>query len=76
MAKKKNIEVGDTVKYSRTFLRSTGQYTGDIPFAVGTVTGLVPLGDNVLAEIDWKNENIPKRVLTQNLIIKGAVEHV
>lgn len=65
--KKNKISIGDKVCYSRQFCRSTGQMTGDIPFARGIVTNLIPLGDNFLAEIDWSNPDIPPRVLSQNL---------
>lgn len=61
------ISIGDTVKYKASFLRSTGQLTGDIPFAKGKVTDIKPLGDNQIATIDWGDENIPARVLTSNL---------
>lgn len=67
MKTKSKISVGDRVCYSRTFCRSTGQMTGDIPHARGIVTNLIPLGDNYLAEINWGNDDIPSRVLTQNL---------
>lgn len=65
------IKVGDKVRYSTKFLRNTGQYTGDIPFARGIVTALEPLGKGsirtFLAVIDWGNPDIPERVLVSNL---------
>ncbi len=61
------ISVGDRVAYKASFLRSTGQYTGDIPHARGVVTEIKPLGDNALATIDWGNDEIPAKVLTSNL---------
>ncbi|WP_254508991.1 hypothetical protein [Anatilimnocola floriformis] len=62
------IAVGDKVCYSRQFLQSTGQQTGDVPFARGTVTALVPLGkETLLAEIEWDNPDLPNRVNIQNL---------
>jgi len=62
------IKVGDTVGYSKQFLQSTGQYTGDAPFARGNVTELLSLGsDTVLAEIDWDRPNLPPRVNVKNL---------
>jgi hypothetical protein len=62
------IKVGDTVGYSKQFLQSTGQYTGDAPFARGKVTELLSLGsDTVLAEIDWDRPDLPPRVNVKNL---------
>jgi hypothetical protein len=45
----------------------TGQYTGDVPQGRGVVTALVPLGDTTLAEIEWNNPELPKRVNVANL---------
>ncbi|MBX3436107.1 MAG: hypothetical protein KF861_01360 [Planctomycetaceae bacterium] len=62
------IQVGDTVGYSKRFLQSTDQYTGDAPFARGRVTALLPLGaDTILAEIDWDKPELPPRVNVKNL---------
>ena len=64
----KQIEIGARVRYTRAFLRSTGMYTGDIPFARGTVVSLETLGgDCTLARIDWGDPDIPKRVNVCNL---------
>ena len=63
----KSIAVGDRVCYSRTFLQSTGQITGDLPFARGTVTELKPLGEITLAVIDWGDSEIPSKVNVANL---------
>ena len=63
----KTIEVGDKVCYSRQFLQSTGQHTGDVPFARGIVTAIMPLGETKLAEIEWDTPDLPKRVNTANL---------
>ena len=60
--------MGDKVCYSRDFLRSTGQFTGDTPHARGIVTALVPLGQTtMLAEINWDTPELPPRVNTANL---------
>jgi hypothetical protein len=64
---KNGIEVGDKVCYSRQFLQNTGQLTGDVPFARGVVTKIVPLGETSLAEIDWDTPDLPARVNTANL---------
>jgi hypothetical protein len=62
------IQVGDTVAYSKEFLRSTGQYTGDVPHARGQVTALISLGNDVtLAEIAWDTPDLPNRVNVRNL---------
>ncbi len=70
MAQSKPIQVGDRVAYSTIFLRSTGQYTGDVPFARGTVVSLLPLGGRaaVIAEIDWHSDELPPRVHVANLV--------
>jgi hypothetical protein len=62
------IQVGDTVAYSKGFLQSTGQYTGDVPHARGQVTALIFLGPEVtLAEIAWDTSDLPERVNVRNL---------
>ena len=72
MATKAKIEIGSRVAYSVQWLKSVGMITGDLPRARGTVTALVPLGSITLAEIDWKNDEIPPRVNVANLAIVGA----
>lgn len=63
------IKVGDQVAYSKAFLQSTGQLTGDVPHARGTVTALKPLGKDVtLAEIEWNTPDLPARVNVKTLI--------
>jgi len=62
------IKVGDTVGYSKAFLQSTGQLTGDVPFARGKVLALQPLGtDTILAEIEWDKPDLPAKVNVKNL---------
>ena len=64
------IRPGDRVRYRAAFLRSCGMYTGDVPFARGTVTELITLsGDCVLAQIDWDTPDVPVRVNVANLEI-------
>jgi len=73
----KAVSVGDKVCYSRQFLQSTGQQTGDVPFARGKVTALVKLGETMLAEIEWNQPDLPTRVNVANLsrvTVKGIVE--
>ena len=63
-----SIKVGDIVGYSKQFLQSTGQHTGDVPFARGKVTDLLSLGGDVtLAQIDWDHDGLPSRVNIENL---------
>lgn len=61
------IQVGDKVGYSKQFLQSTGQYTGDSPFARGQVIALHSLGDITLAEIQWDKPGLRDRVNVKNL---------
>jgi hypothetical protein len=60
------IAVGDRVAFKASFLRNTGQQTGETPFMRGEVTELKPLGDNVLATVKW-SEDYTSRVLIGNL---------
>ncbi len=71
-----HLAVGDHVKYSRSFLRSTGIFTGEIPFARGRVASFELLGENILVKVDWENKYIPRRVLSCNLVRVGDVESV
>lgn len=63
----KDIQVGDTVRYSRQWLQSTGTHTGELPRAKGTVTAIKDLGSTKIATIDWGNPDIPERVNVVNL---------
>jgi hypothetical protein len=65
--KARKFAVGDRVRYTADFLRSTGMFTGAIPQARGTITTLEPFGEAVLATIDWGNVDVPPRVITANL---------
>lgn len=66
------IKAGDKVAYSAAWLRSTGQYAGDIAHAKGIVTDLVPLGETTLAVVDWGNPDIPEKVNVRNLAVVGG----
>lgn len=61
------IQVGDKVYFSKKFLQSTGQQTGETPFARGVVTAIIPLGDIQLAAIKWDNADMPERINVANL---------
>jgi len=63
------IGVGDTVKYSRNFLRSIGEYGGSLPRAKGVVTGIKNLGGLKLAVIDWDDPDVPEKVNVKNLVL-------
>lgn len=43
MSESLRVQIGDTVKYSREWLRNTGQITGDVPFMQGEVVALQTL---------------------------------
>jgi hypothetical protein len=67
------IEVGDRVRFTAKFLRSTGQYTGEPaptsygPFARGEVLNIIPLsGTTLLAEIKW-DDTFRSKVNIDNL---------
>ena len=55
------------MRYSSTWLRNTGQHTGDICFAKGKVTALKGTKDYTIATIDWGGEDLPVRVNVANL---------
>lgn len=78
------IRIGDRVAVSARHLRSTGQYTGDICFARGTVTELQPLGTITLAVIAWeplegRQPDVPERFNVKNLVRvtpeRGVMDH-
>ena len=71
-----DFKVGDRVKYSVEYLRSTGQYTGDICFAKGVVTKIEPWpsSDRTLVSVDWNDPAIPVKVLNMNLAQASAME--
>lgn len=56
------IEKGTRVRYSRDWLRNTGQFTGPEaptswgPFARGTVWRIIgPVGNHVAVRVQWEN---------------------
>lgn len=75
--KKKEIEVGDRVAYSVKFLRSIGEYAGDLPHMRGTVKSIRDFGGESmsLAEVDWDKQGFPVRhVHVKNLAVVGSRE--
>ena len=63
----KAIEAGDRVAYSKQWLRGTGQMTGDMPQARGTVMEVQVLGSLRLAVIQWDHPDFPEKVNVKNL---------
>lgn len=60
------IKVGDRVCFKASFLRSTGQYTGETPHLRGEVIELKTLGDNILVTVKW-SEDYTSNALACNL---------
>lgn len=69
------IAVGDKVKVSGKFLRSTGQYTGPVGQAKGVVTGLQDLGGIILATVVWDRSGVGPKFNVKNLLKAGTPEH-
>lgn len=77
------IRVGDRVAVSARHLRSTGQHTGDICFARGTVTELQQIGELTLAVVAWeplqgRQPDVPGTMNVKNLsrvTAKGFFDH-
>jgi len=62
------IEVGDTVAYSSTFVDRQHLCPSDLPSARGKVKVLRRLDTGViLADIEWNKPGLPKRVNVKNL---------
>jgi hypothetical protein len=72
MRSAQSIRVGDQVQYRTNWLRSTGTYTGELPFARGRVIGMRKFGTSFLVEVDWQSELVPKLVLISNLVRVGS----
>jgi hypothetical protein len=77
LTERSEIQVDDWVVYSRKFCQSIGAYTGDIPFAVGLVLDIQPLGKDpnstVLATVDWGDGREPTKVNVANLIKRDEI---
>jgi len=82
---RRNMKVGDTVRFSSKWLRSTGQIVGEIPFMRGVIVHLGPLFSGkavATVEFNWLNAHGPNahidppqrmKALTSNLeIVKGV----
>lgn len=67
------INVGDTVMFSRDFLRNTGHFTGPKPFAVGCVESIEDFGGGfIIATVKWNGEQ-PSKVNIKNLVLKNKL---
>lgn len=68
------IHVGDTIAYAKRFLQSIGCHIGDMASARGEVTAVEPVGDLLLARIDWDTPGLPDRVNVKNLsLVKNGM---
>jgi hypothetical protein len=64
----KMFRVNDNVMFSREFLRSTGQFTGAVPFAKGRVEMVEQMNSKLfIVTVNW-GDNTKSRVLSSNLI--------
>ena len=62
------IEQGDTVQYSRSFLKSIGDISPNAWHAQGVVTGIKDYGSIRLATVNWgPTGDLPDKVNTRNL---------
>jgi hypothetical protein len=71
----KTFKAGDRVMFAREFLQSTGQITGKVPFAVGTVKSVKPFGHTsktALVAVDWDGSG-PGRVSSANLVLESEL---
>lgn len=69
----RKFSVGEKVKFSRDFLRNTGQYTGDVPFARGIVQEVSDLVDMQLVTVQWDTLGVSK-ALASNLTLASNTE--
>ena len=68
------FSIGDKVKFRREFLQSTGQYTGDVPFAKGVVREVKDMSDDrQIVTVEWDLLDTGK-VLNSNLVLQGSPE--
>ena len=69
------MKIGDSVRYSREWCRSTGNIIGPIPFMVGTILSLgdpVRPGGPCIARIRW-TDGSESKALTSNLESTGRM---
>ena len=63
------MNIGDEVMFSAKFLRSTGQIMGEAPFAVGVITGLIPIEKLQLVTVAWPDGE--RKALSCNLFLRN-----
>lgn len=63
------FKTGQRVAFSRSFLRSTGQIAGDVPFLRGVVESCQPIGQRQLCYIRWQGIETLQGVLSSNLVL-------
>lgn len=67
------LKVGDEVGYAASFLRSTGQYTGNAPFRRGKVVAIDEAQPNfALVTVEWKDGRT-SNALASNLAKIGSI---
>ncbi len=67
------IQVGDTVAYTDSFLDRQNQYPNNMASAQGKVKALHHLDSGIiLADIEWNEPGLSKRVNLKNLTTKKA----
>lgn len=72
-----DLRIGNKVKYSAKWLRSTGTYTGPLPFARGHITEIRAFSKSGLATVKWDNDydnEVPTKILCANLVLSKASE--
>lgn len=71
--KPNTLKIGDKVGYAASFLRSTGQYTGEAPFRRGKVVALDEVQPNyVLVTVEW-DHGVTSNALHSNLAKIGSL---
>jgi hypothetical protein len=59
--------VNDRVCFKASFLRNTGQMTGEVAHMPGTAVEIKPLGEITNVRVRWDGEEGPKGVRVSNL---------
>lgn len=67
------MKIGDIVKYNKNFLRSIGEYSGDMCFAQGEILEINGNKDFQIARIKWNKPDIPESVNIKNLVLKNKI---
>jgi hypothetical protein len=68
------VHAGDKVAYARRFLQSIGCHIGGMASARGQVTAIEPMGEAILARVNWDTPDLPDRVDIQYLrLVKNGI---